>query len=419
MREVKMLKGAETLASLAYTRDNSGQVTKIASKGLPGAENTEVGYDTNKRLAKVGSLAYEYDGASNPTKVGESIYKYNAASQLETGPGTTYGYDELGERTKTTPSVGPSTTYGYDQAGNLVNVKRSKEGEVPAIEDTYGYNGERLRTSQTISGATSYMTWDPSEELPLLLDDESNFYIYGPLGVPIEQITSEGKVRYLHHDQTNSTRLLTGSTGTVEATYTYDAYGDQTAHAGTATTPLDYDGQYTNSDTGLIYLRARVYDPATAQFLTVDPAVSLTGAPYNYAEDNPLNQADPSGRCGLVCVGGIVLGGVAVATGVGEVVAGGVIVGEGTLGVVSAVSGAAGAVADTTACTKGDAIGCVGAGVGTVASAGAGAVALGFVTGDVASATTAIGLTTGGISFLSDVAGAFASENSPEVSGCG
>jgi RHS repeat-associated protein len=31
--------------------------------------------------------------------------------------------------------------------------------------------------------------------------------------------------------------------------------------------PLGYDGQYTSSDTGLIYLRNRVNDPSTAQFL--------------------------------------------------------------------------------------------------------------------------------------------------------
>jgi hypothetical protein len=42
-------------------------------------------------------------------------------------------------------------------------------------------------------------------------------------------------------------------------------------------------------------MRARVYDPATEQFLTVDPAVSLTGAPHNYAEDNPLNRGDATG----------------------------------------------------------------------------------------------------------------------------
>lgn len=41
----------------------------------------------------------------------------------------------------------------------------------------------------------------------------------------------------------------------------------------------DYDAQYTSPDTGLIYLRARTYDPATAQFLSVDPEVGRTQAP--------------------------------------------------------------------------------------------------------------------------------------------
>ena len=64
---------------------------------------------------------------------------------------------------------------------------------------------------------------------------------------------------------------------------------------GTTTTPLGYDAQYTSSDTGLIYMRARVYDPATAQFLSVDPAVTITRAPYNYAGDNLLTYKDRSG----------------------------------------------------------------------------------------------------------------------------
>jgi RHS repeat-associated protein len=98
----------------------------------------------------------------------------------------------------------------------------------------------------------------------------------------------------MHHDQQGSTRLLTGSTGTVTGKCTYGAYGAPTCE-GTTTTPLGYDGQYTSSDTGLVYMRARVYDPATAQFLTVDPMLGITGAPYNYANDNPLNHGDASG----------------------------------------------------------------------------------------------------------------------------
>jgi len=112
----------------------------------------------------------------------------------------------------------------------------------------------------------------------------------------IEQINNTtGAVTYLHHDQAGSTRLITGSTGKTEATFTYGAYGETTGSTGTATTPLGYDGQYTSPDTGLIYLRNRVYDPSTAQFLTVDPAVAVTRSPYNYAGDNPVNRRDPDG----------------------------------------------------------------------------------------------------------------------------
>jgi RHS repeat-associated protein len=111
----------------------------------------------------------------------------------------------------------------------------------------------------------------------------------------VEQINNTtGTVTYLHHDQQGSTRLLTGSTGTVTGKCTYSAYGTPTCE-GTATTPLGYDGQYTSSDTGLIYLRAREYDPATAQFLSRDPLAAISGEPYSYAGDNPLNNSDPTG----------------------------------------------------------------------------------------------------------------------------
>jgi RHS repeat-associated protein len=90
----------------------------------------------------------------------------------------------------------------------------------------------------------------------------------------VEQISSGGTVTYLHHDQQGSTRLLTGSTGTVIGKCTYGAYGTPTCE-GTTITPLGYDAQYTSTDTGLIYLRARTYDPKTAQFLSVDPLVGF------------------------------------------------------------------------------------------------------------------------------------------------
>jgi RHS repeat-associated protein len=294
MTQVKMTKGTLSLAQINYARDNDGQVKANTEKGLPNEEAHTYTYDENNRLVKAGGgHEWEYDDANNPTKIGTRSYAYNAADELETR--NSYIYNEEGELTKTTPTKAPATTYGYDQAGNLTSVTRPEEGGTKGISDTYTYDGNGLRASQTNGEGTKYMAWDMAEETPQILNDGQNSYIYGPNGLPIEQINSEGKALYLHHDQQGSTRLLTGSTGIVEGAMTYDPYGNLLASSGTKTTPLGYDGQYTNSDTGLIYLRAREYDTATDQFLSVDPLKEITEEPYSYASDDPVNLSDPSG----------------------------------------------------------------------------------------------------------------------------
>jgi len=69
------------------------------------------------------------------------------------------------------------------------------------------------------------------------------------------------------------------------------------------TTPFGYAGQYTDPATGLQYLRARYYDPATQQFLTVDPLLAQTEQAYAYAGGSPTNGSDPSGRFAWIIAG--------------------------------------------------------------------------------------------------------------------
>ncbi len=292
--------GLKVLASMAYTRDGDGQVKTTTTTGLPGTASISEIYDANNRLEKSGGTTYAYDAADEPTTLGSNTSVYDAAGELKTSGSTTYGYDQLGDRVSATSKEGQTTTYGYNQAGDLIQVK---QGKANGLNDIYAYNGEGLRASQTKGKTTSYVTWDTQVELPLILSDEQNSYIYGPDNIPIEAIQSKGTVLYLHHDQQGSTRMLTSATGAIEATTTYDAYGNVTGATGNATTPLGYDGQYTDADTGLIYLRARAYDPATAQLLSVDPIVETTRAPYGYAADNPLNLYDPTGLSGIFGTG--------------------------------------------------------------------------------------------------------------------
>lgn len=137
-------------------------------------------------------------------------------------------------------------------------------------------------------------------------------------------------------DQIGSTRAITNSSGTKEATYTFDPYGNVLSCTGATVTiggtnkctgtisvsnPFDFQGQYRDDESNLYYLRARYYDPTTAQFLSVDPLVSATRSPYGYAAGNPLNLSDPSGRCGFWCWAGVIAVGAIVVVGVGACVA--------------------------------------------------------------------------------------------------
>jgi RHS repeat-associated protein len=119
-------------------------------------------------------------------------------------------------------------------------------------------------------------------------------YVYGPAGQPVEQITGSTPV-FLIADQQGSIRLLVNAAGQEVGAISYDPYGNVTGRTGPATTALGYDGQYTDPATGYIYLRARYYDPQTGQFITRDPDAALTGEPYSYAGDDPVNASDPTG----------------------------------------------------------------------------------------------------------------------------
>lgn len=50
-----------------------------------------------------------------------------------------------------------------------------------------------------------------------------------------------------------------------------------------------------DSATGLYYMQARYYDPATGQFMSLDPDVATTNSPFGYAGDDPVNVSDPTG----------------------------------------------------------------------------------------------------------------------------
>ena len=112
--------------------------------------------------------------------------------------------------------------------------------------------------------------------------------------------------------------------------------------------------------TGYLYLRARYYDPTTAQFLTRDPVVDLTQTPYGYTSGNPLQHTDPLGLIDWNIVAAVAVGGAAialVAACVASVICGvAAVAGAGTSAVLlTASAGSVAAVAATGAVVAGGA----------------------------------------------------------------
>ncbi len=161
---------------------------------------------------------------------------------------------------------------------------------------TYTYNGDGTRASKTTGGVTETFVWDQTTDLPMLLKDSTNYYVYGPDGLPLSQIRiADTATHWFSQDTLGNTRMLVDPYANKAAQFSYDAYGNVTAAIGRMDTPFKYRGEYQDKETGYLYLRARYYDPTTTQFLTRDPLVSVTRSAYGYVNADPLNGTDPSG----------------------------------------------------------------------------------------------------------------------------
>ena len=69
-------------------------------------------------------------------------------------------------------------------------------------------------------------------------------------------------------------------------TYRYDAYGNTTRSNNTLNNPYQYNAEYTDSSTGLQYLRARYYDSSQGRFTAKD--TYLGNVEYPFKELDPF-----------------------------------------------------------------------------------------------------------------------------------
>jgi RHS repeat-associated protein len=96
-----------------------------------------------------------------------------------------------------------------------------------------------------------------------------------------------------------SVRQLLDTTGQIEANYAYDPFGVPLVE-GEVYNPYQYTGEAWDGEVGLLYLRARYYQPEVGRFVTRDAWGGDVWRPatlnrYVYVRNNAVNLGDSSG----------------------------------------------------------------------------------------------------------------------------
>gem|GEM_PF-2575922 len=121
-----------------------------------------------------------------------------------------------------------------------------------------------------------------------------------------------GLLRDMHgvwfiHNGLGDVVALMNQAGQVLRRYRYSAFGVEFDQDQADTNPWRYRGEYFDTETGMIYLRARFMNPRTGRFITADPhwgvhnmqncvlSMLQAGNLFLYTLNNPLKWIDPSG----------------------------------------------------------------------------------------------------------------------------
>ncbi len=256
---------------------------RLDSEGLPGGGERAHGYDAEGNLTLLGDLTLDHDALGRCTQRGAAPYTWDAAGRLLSR--TVDGQEER---------------FAWDGLGRLRRVERA--AGAPALIEL-DYDDQDLLVALRIDAADQRLLWDRSGEIPVLLEITDGLgqslqrFVWGPEG-PLARVDAEAGPSWLHLDARGSLRAERDPAGTT-VTYDYSAYG--APEGGLQPPDLGFRGEWQLPGSGLVYLRARWYDPRIGAFLSPDPdaadlRVPLGLNPYLYAQADPVNRSDPSGR---------------------------------------------------------------------------------------------------------------------------
>lgn len=358
------ISNGKTADTYSYEYDDYGNRSKMVANG---SEEYETVYDytvNGKYTALLQKETKTVEETSNATisdglAISPTDLITSTAADAKTEE-TAYSYDANGNQiTKTAESKTETNT--YDGLNQLIGFT---DGETTA---SYKYNADGLRTSKTVDGKTINHIWDGNKQIVVDMDDSdwysAEVYVRGTnLLAKFSKQSGNVKTNYQYYTQNAHGDVvnLTDAQGAITKSYKYDAFGVEQNIDDADSNVFRYCGEYYDSESGTIYLRARYYDPTIGRFISRDSVTGENTDPlslnlYTYCHNNPIIGTDPSGHIPRwlkntlkVAAGVAVIGGLAVATavtgGAAAVVAGaalsGAIAGGASGAVIGTIGGA-------------------------------------------------------------------------------
>ncbi|MFN8521627.1 MAG: RHS repeat-associated core domain-containing protein [Chloroflexota bacterium] len=281
--------------TVSYTYDKLYQLKDVA---VAGGSTTSYTYDKvgNRATKSSGGFSCSYDKSDRVTGVTQG------------GVTTGYTFDNNGNLTNRGGLGAGGETYAYDRANRLIS---ATIGTTAAT--TYAYDADGKRVSATVSGQVTSYLYDVNRGLPVLLSGKlteapihrigtsARRYVWGQgLAYAVSGSGATLEVDVYHPDGLGSVRAQTDSSGAIVQTYQTDEFGNPTLSDGTRNQPFGFTGEQRDAATGLIYLRARMYDPSIGRFMQRDARPGARFKPLSlnrfvYGLNSPPNRIGPSG----------------------------------------------------------------------------------------------------------------------------
>lgn len=275
-----------------WTLDALGNQSSVQTDGGTAVANTFNSQNQETAAPAAGSHTISYDNDGNITTDQN---------------GNTYSYDAWGHRMVYTLTGASqcNSSYSYDALGRRVvaNLFSTSDNNFHA-HDLY-YAGQRMVEEHYNAGTTSYneqYVWGEAYVNDLVLRDQSS----------TTGGTTTNSRLYAQQDANWNVTSLIDTSGTVQARFIYDSYGQvqsvTTNFSGvnTSWTPATDSSQWLyyfqggryDVKTGLIEFQNRDYSPVLGRWFEADPTggMYVDGANlYQMELSNPVNRLDPSG----------------------------------------------------------------------------------------------------------------------------